>query len=258
MYPIIPLTPTWGNTEQEQADVAKTKYGEAGIEQRDFIGINPITTSWDINVNILNFQEVDDFLKTRRGRPFRLSLDGGVADDGKIYICKEWNIQQQGDRTAAFSGKFEQVRRYLDEYFLIYTFAGIKKNLDISPTDTIEIGQRYPGHQPNYDPLGYQISFYSPNNGTGASFVVYEYYIESYNGYYYDAIYFRRCGYSDFASAGIDPGGTTLVKDTSVRCGSPESTTPECFIKVIRNNSVFFEDSGDCPVTYSIHNGDNF
>ncbi|OKH14863.1 hypothetical protein NIES592_08275 [Fischerella major NIES-592] len=111
--PILPLTLTWGNTEQEKADVAKTKYGEAGVEQRDFIGINPISTSWDINVNIRNFQEVDDFLRSRRGQPFRLSLDGGVSDDGKFYICTEWQIQQLGVSAGNFSAKITQVRRFI-------------------------------------------------------------------------------------------------------------------------------------------------
>jgi phage-related protein len=111
-YPIIPLTPTWSNPETETADIAKTKYGEVGVEQRTTKGINTISSAWDINVNIINFAEVDEFLRTRRGSPFRLSLDG-TTDDGKLYICKEWTIQQQGVTAAAFSGKFEQVRRFL-------------------------------------------------------------------------------------------------------------------------------------------------
>ena len=110
-YPIIPLTPTWSNPETETADIAKTKYGENGVESRTTKGINPISNAWDISVNIINFAEVDEFL--RRGEPFRLSLDGGVTTDGKLYICKEWTIQQQGVTVAAFSGKLEQVRRFL-------------------------------------------------------------------------------------------------------------------------------------------------
>jgi phage-related protein len=109
-YPIIPLTPTWGNTENQQADVAKTKYGDAGIEQRDYIGINPLSTSWDINVNVRNFLEIDAFLRTRNGKPFRLSLDG-VNDDGKFYICTEWQMQQPGVGVGNFTAKFSQVRR---------------------------------------------------------------------------------------------------------------------------------------------------
>lgn len=34
VYPIIPLTPTWSNSETETADIAKTKYGETGVERR--------------------------------------------------------------------------------------------------------------------------------------------------------------------------------------------------------------------------------
>lgn len=112
VYPIIPLTPTWNNPEDEVADIASTKYGEAGVERRTTKGINPVTSSWDISVNITNFAEVDEFLKSRRGSLFRLSLDGGVTTDGKLYICREWTIQQQGTEMAAFSGKFEQVRRF--------------------------------------------------------------------------------------------------------------------------------------------------
>ena len=113
IYPIIPLTPTWSNPETETADIAKTKYSEVGVEQRTTKGINTISSACDINVNIINFAEVDEFLRTRRGSPFRLSLDGGLTTDGKLYICKDWTIQQQGVTVAAFSGKFEQVRRFL-------------------------------------------------------------------------------------------------------------------------------------------------
>ncbi|MFM6916566.1 MAG: hypothetical protein ACKPKT_03165 [Dolichospermum sp.] len=52
-------------------------------------------------------------LWSRRNLPFRLSLDGGLTDDGKLYICRDWTIQQQGVTVAAFSGKFEQIRRFL-------------------------------------------------------------------------------------------------------------------------------------------------
>ncbi|MFM6254387.1 MAG: hypothetical protein ACKPEQ_35480 [Dolichospermum sp.] len=112
-YPIIPLIPTWTNPETETADIAKTKYGEVSVEKRTTKGINVISSAWDINVNIVNFAEVDEFLRNRRGSPFRLSLDGGLTDDGKLYICKDWTIQQQGVTVAAFSGKFEQIRRFL-------------------------------------------------------------------------------------------------------------------------------------------------
>ncbi|MFM6607518.1 MAG: hypothetical protein ACKPJO_06785 [Dolichospermum sp.] len=113
VYPIIPLTPTWTNPETETADIAKTKYGEVSVEKRTTKGINVISSAWDINVNIVNFAEVDEFLRNRRGSPFRLSLDGGLTDDGKLYICRDWTIQQQGVTVAAFSGKFEQIRRFL-------------------------------------------------------------------------------------------------------------------------------------------------
>ncbi len=88
------------------------KNGDVGVERRTTKGINTISSTWDISVNITNFAEVDEFLRTRRGAPFRVSNDGGVTDDGKLYICKEWTIQQQGVTAAAFSGKFEQVRRF--------------------------------------------------------------------------------------------------------------------------------------------------
>lgn len=112
-YPIIPLTPTWTSSETQTADIAKTKYGDNGVESRTTKGINTISSVWDISVNIINFAEVDEFLRNRRGSPFRLSKDGGVTDDGKLYICKEWTIQQQSPTLAAFSGKFEQVRKFL-------------------------------------------------------------------------------------------------------------------------------------------------
>jgi len=113
IYPIIPLTPTWSNAESETANIVRTRYHDNGVELRAAKGINTITSSFDVNVNIVNFAEVDAFLRTRRGLPFRLSLDGGATTDGKLYICKEWTIQQEGVTAANFSGKFEQVRRFL-------------------------------------------------------------------------------------------------------------------------------------------------
>lgn len=112
-YPILPLTPTWGNTESFQTDIAKSQYGgEAGVELRSLYSINSINGSWDINVNIRNFKEVDDFLRSRRSSPFRLSLDGGVTDDGKCYICTDWQISQVGVGLANFSATINQVRRF--------------------------------------------------------------------------------------------------------------------------------------------------
>ncbi len=118
-YPILPLTPAWGSTESFQTDIAKSKYGEAGIELRSLYSINPISGSWDINVNIRNFQEVDNFLKLRRGSPFRLSLDGGITDDGKFYTCTEWQIQQLGVGIGNFSATVNQVRRFVQPLFQI-------------------------------------------------------------------------------------------------------------------------------------------
>jgi hypothetical protein len=111
-YPILPLTPTWGNTESLETDIAKSQYGSAGVELRSLYSINSIKGSWDINVNIRNFKEVDDFLRSRRGSPFRLSLDGGITDDGKFYICTDWQIQQLGVGVGSFSATINQVRRF--------------------------------------------------------------------------------------------------------------------------------------------------
>ena len=110
-YPILPLTPTWGNTEASETDIAKSQYGSAGVELRALYSINSIKGSWEINVNIRNFQEVDDFLRSRRGSPFRLSLDGGVTDDGKSYVCTEWQISQVGVGVGSFNATINQVRR---------------------------------------------------------------------------------------------------------------------------------------------------
>jgi hypothetical protein len=110
-YPILPLTPTWGNTESFQTDIAKSQYGSAGVELRSLYSINSINGSWEISVSVRNFQELDDFLRSRRGSPFRLSLDGGVTDNGKCYICTDWQIQQVGVGVGSFSATISQVRR---------------------------------------------------------------------------------------------------------------------------------------------------
>jgi len=111
-YPIIPLTPTWENSAEEKADIASTRYGDGGVEARTTKGINPITTTWDIQVTITNFADVDAFLKAQEGTPFQLSLDGGVTTDGNLYICQEYQIEQLGLTAATFNGKFQQVRRF--------------------------------------------------------------------------------------------------------------------------------------------------
>jgi phage-related protein len=118
-YPILPLTPTWGNTESFQADIAKSQYGNAGVELRSLYSINSINGGWEINVSVRNFQELDDFLRSRRGSPFRLSLDGGITDDGKCYICTDWQIQQVGMGVGSFSATINQVRRFVSPLFQI-------------------------------------------------------------------------------------------------------------------------------------------
>jgi hypothetical protein len=118
-YPILPLTPTWGNTESFETDIAKSQYGSAGVELRSLYSINSINGSWEINVSVRNFQEIDDFLRSRRGSPFRLSLDGGVTDDGKSYVCTDWQIQQVGVGVGNFSATINQVRRFVQPLFQI-------------------------------------------------------------------------------------------------------------------------------------------
>ena len=119
-YPMLPLTPTWGNTESFETDIAKSQYGSAGVELRSLYSINSIKGSWEINVSVRNFQEIDDFLRSRRGSPFRLSLDGGVTDDGKSYVCTEWQIQQVGVGVGSFTATINQVRRFPSPMGLLF------------------------------------------------------------------------------------------------------------------------------------------
>ena len=107
-YPIIPLIQTWDNPLSQTADIASTKYGTSGVEHRKLKGINPLSNSIDINVNIRNFIEVDNFLAARRNLPFRLS-----DTDNTLYICSEHNIRITGNNVANFTGTFEQVRRFV-------------------------------------------------------------------------------------------------------------------------------------------------
>ena len=67
-YPIIPLIQTWDNPLSQAADIASTKYGKSGVEQRKLKGINPLSNSIDVNVNIRNFIEVDNFLDRKSTR----------------------------------------------------------------------------------------------------------------------------------------------------------------------------------------------
>ena len=114
-FPLIPLVPAWDNSITEVPALNISKFGDNGVEGRsNKYTINHTTLSLSVSVNLFNNKalQVDDFLKERNGRAFRLSLNG-VTDDGNLYACNEWSMQLIGKNTHSFSATFEQVRRFL-------------------------------------------------------------------------------------------------------------------------------------------------
>ena len=107
--------PAWDNSITEVPALSISKFGDNGVEGRsNKYTINHTTLSLSVSVNLSNNKalQIDDFLRERSGRAFRLSLDG-VTDDGNLYACNEWSIQLIGKNTHSFSATFEQVRRFL-------------------------------------------------------------------------------------------------------------------------------------------------
>ena len=112
VYPIIPLTLSWNNEITETPNITISKYGENGVSRRSYKGINNISHTINVSVRIKNWQQLDTFLKARRNLPFRLSHNGGLSDDGYLYMCKDWNFSILGKDIAEFTADFIEIKRF--------------------------------------------------------------------------------------------------------------------------------------------------
>lgn len=112
IYPIIPLTISWNAEITETPNITISKYGQSGVSRRNYKGINNTSLTININTRISNWQQLDTFLKNRRNLPFRLSHDGGISDDGYLYMCKEWSFSILGNNMAEFTADFMEIKRF--------------------------------------------------------------------------------------------------------------------------------------------------
>jgi hypothetical protein len=111
-YPILPVTPNFDDMWNVKTNTTRAVYGEGGVVQRERKStINRTSQSIGIGINILDRTVVDAFLLERMGRPYRLSLDGGSTDDGRLYRSLSWVWDLEGLGVASFSAEAMQARR---------------------------------------------------------------------------------------------------------------------------------------------------
>jgi hypothetical protein len=113
-YPIIPIIHTWNTSYSNTARMNESRNQE-GVHRRERLGINLISEEIEGSIVIRNYPEVDEFLRQRRGLPFRLQPENRLLDaPDRLYICREWQGQKLGPGAWRFSGKLEQVRTLRD------------------------------------------------------------------------------------------------------------------------------------------------
>lgn len=111
-YPLLPVTPNFDDSWDTKTNTSKSSYGDGGVVSRGRKSpINRSTTSLGIGVNRLDQNTVDAFLVSRLGKPFRVSLDGGLTDDGRLYRAMAWDWELLGVGVASFSAELMQARR---------------------------------------------------------------------------------------------------------------------------------------------------
>ncbi|MFP5270322.1 hypothetical protein [Coleofasciculus sp.] len=113
----------------------------------------------------------------------------------------------------------------------------------------------------NYDPSGFEIYFYSPNNygwirSRVIDFIIYESTTKTWDGLPYAGIARLGCGKTDYQRAsdgtitgtGIRP--STLEIDKSIKC--PQAMGNTCHIKIFYKGEVIHQDQGKCPLSYNV------
>lgn len=122
--------------------------------------------------------------------------------------------------------------------------------LPISPID-VSMEDYSEKNTANYSPLGYQISFYSPNNSRGYNLIVRDWKIEDNN------IFIRTCNASDLTIfATVDP--TSLIINTAITCGGeiPDILKSRLHIKKAGVANDIFTATGDYPGSFHVTCGD--
>lgn len=111
-YPLFPITVAFENLISIEPDIIKSQFGIGGVVKGELKGINPDRQKWALNINTTKYEEVKSFLVTNRNKPFRLSLDGGITDDGKLYKMNSYTWTYISPDLQGISGELEQVRRF--------------------------------------------------------------------------------------------------------------------------------------------------
>lgn len=144
-----------------------------------------------------------------------------------------------------------------DKPVIFYKFGnGNEKRyqFDFAPIDIITRNQPI-GTTSNFNGDGYQISFFSPNNGINLSFIVKDYYLNyasTYNGH--PALMFLGCESTGF-TAGPNVDVSSITKNYTIKCLTPDVGANEYLIEISYNNLQIFQDKGDAPVTFDVQCG---
>lgn len=129
------------------------------------------------------------------------------------------------------------------------------------------------GRTSNYNPEGYGITFYSPNNRLWYTYPIKDYTIyyeapyTNEGGYYiagYYGISFVHCGGTDFdrnpdgSLNGPEVDPNTITTDPNLKCPIADTSDAKtkCFIEVKHDGNTVFKDSGDCPVSFKVACGE--
>ena len=137
-----------------------------------------------------------------------------------------------------------------------YSFNGTQ-NANFETTGSIEISTGIENNSgSNYNPNGYQITFYSPNNYKNIIAVVTDYQLvdTGQGGDYKYTIKLRDC---DGVWGNETLAHNNLVFDTSVHCPGTKNDSSNCFIKVTKNGAQIHKATGKCPVNFTVACGDN-
>lgn len=110
-FPTFPATLTWNTPYRDRERVSMARY-QSGVEQVERVGINRRAQSIDVNIRIQNAEEIQTFLKERRGRPFRLRTDSRLLGEDLFYSCDEWEMPELGKNLWEFRATFNQERGF--------------------------------------------------------------------------------------------------------------------------------------------------
>jgi phage-related protein len=111
---IIPLVAPWDTTEEYEARCVDNKFGLGSVRARDRHDLNRITSKWTVQVNTLNYEELQEFLSERQGRrPFQFDFNG--VPYPKAFICRQWDWNWIRPEIWELNATFEEVFRPIFE-----------------------------------------------------------------------------------------------------------------------------------------------